>query len=96
MKRKGWFKKARKKFVKERVFRWVFREKRSYPGYEIEYLHNSRAEMRWVVTDSMYQDLNHLYYSGFTRGFWEARRLAKNSTTWRFYWDRKNDYKEKP
>lgn len=87
--RKGWFKKAKKKFVRERVYRWSFR--RPWPNREeLEYHRSGRHTMEYYDRDIIFQQLEKVENLGFMKGFWKARSMAKaDPKFWIFYFDKK-------
>jgi len=78
MKIKGWYKRARKKFVKKRVFRWSFTV---YGGgasmrASVEHRRFSR-EIKYRDKDKSYQIVTKVAYAGFVNGFWLGRKLVR-------------------
>lgn len=85
--RKGWFKKAKKKFVKKRVYRWCF----YFAGrdYDLERYQSGRFSMKYRDRDATFQQLENIKILGFVKGFWKARSMAHNSESWCFYFDKR-------
>jgi len=84
-KRKGWYKKARIKFVWKRVFSYTY-EKDVLSSYMIE-VYRDTVEFSYSTKDDWYQRLKKIENKGFIGGFWYARALSKKHIG-NFYWDR--------
>lgn len=81
--RKGWFKKAKRKFVKKRVIYWEIK----YGFTEIPYLkaRKSSITLGYDTIDNYFVLLNEIYEKGFVTGFWAARKLKlKFPNIWKF------------
>lgn len=86
-KRKGWFKKARKKFVSKKVFSWkLFNRKEGYFHHEIQKINDGSSNMRYLDKGDCYQILKTIDEFSFVEGFWKAKKYAEdNSDIWCFY-----------
>ena len=91
--RKNWFKKAKKKFIKKRIFRWILCEKwHSPPHVEVEYVWNEGASLTYCSKDHLYQIIRKAKDLGFIKGFLYAESVAKRDPkSWRFYFDKKGE-----
>jgi len=84
-KRKGWYKKAKLKFVLKRVFSYTYgKDVLSY--YMIE-VYRDMVEFSYSVKDGWYQRLKKIENKGFISGFWYARALSKKHIG-NFYWSK--------
>ena len=90
--RKGWYKKAKKKFVKKRVYDWRYGEGwRSYSDH-LEW--NNRGGQVWQCSSNAWQQrFETLRKEGFIKAFWLARVLAKKGIG-DFSWHKKFDPRE--
>ena len=88
--KKGWFKKARKKFVNKRVFSWKLENYRKHFDYGIRVFKNSNTLIKYADKDRDYQIVHAISDLGFVKGFWKAREYAKkNDYDWCFGFDKK-------
>ena len=85
--RKGWFKKAKSKFVKKRVYRWTMASFGAFP--RLEMYHNGRFDFRSGDKNERYQVLEHIKNLGFVAGFLYARKLFKSEGAWGFHFDKR-------
>ncbi len=77
--KKGWFKKAKRLFVKRRVYEWKFQSERgSQPDFTLSCIVNDYPSCSgWFFFDQDNQILAHLRSLSFVKGFWKARELSK-------------------
>lgn len=89
--RKGWFKKAKKKFIRKRVYKWELTEVfGAYVKYEIIFIHNEGAKLLWISRDNQYQVLKKALSLGFVDGFIYARKKhVKAPKSWLFFYDKR-------
>lgn len=88
--RKGWFKKARKKFVKKRVYRWKLCFENS--SEEIEFLNGwagGSYTLKFHSHDFICQLLEKVRDFGFIEGFWYARKEGKKKEGFNFWFDKR-------
>lgn len=74
MKTEGWFRKAKIKWAKKRLFSWRFNDGSSWLEW-----HNtgSRGALEWGWDkDEHEQIFLHVYAGGFVDGFWLARHIT--------------------
>lgn len=93
--RKGWFKKAKRKFVKKRVYRWKLCAGHGQPAKEeIEFLRSGglfgrSATIKFSSHDRIYQILEKARDYGFVQGFWYAREIIKKDEFFYFWFDKR-------
>ncbi len=85
--RKGWFKKARKKFVKKRVYRWKLCTE--FSREKIEYFRSGRNTIQFYSHDHVYQLLEKISDLGFIKGFWYARKEGRKKEGFNFWFDKR-------
>lgn len=87
--KRGWFKKARKKFVSERIFSWALSHYRDNFSHQIEALNDGRITLKYNDKSEKYQVINAIHGLGFASGFWKAREYAKGyDDNWCFSFDK--------
>jgi len=87
--KRGWFKKAREKFVNERIFSWTFSNYRDNFSHEIEALNGGKISLKYNDKSEKYQVINAIGNLGFVNGFWKARKYAKeHDNNWCFSFDK--------
>lgn len=87
--RKGWFKKARKKFANGRIFSWTLSHYRDNFSHQIEALNDGGISLKYNDRSEKYQVINTIHGLGFTDGFWKAREYAKkHDNNWCFTFDK--------
>ena len=85
--RKGWFKKAKKKFVKKRVYRWEISSYRSTP--KLQMLRTGSSNLQYTDKNERYQILEHAKNLGFIKGFLYGRELEKGEEGWGLSFDKR-------
>jgi len=81
--RRGWYKRARKKFVRKRVYSWRFQEGWMQHHDKLEC---RRDGVRYQYSNNTWeQRIRKLKEMGFVKGFWSARQLVKRGIG-EFYW----------
>jgi len=92
-KRRGWFKKARKKFVSKRIFSWDLwsTNYKWTRGYSLQCIMGEHITIRYISPmNEEYQILCAIRKLGPERGFWKAREYAiEHSGNWRFAFNKK-------
>ena len=83
--RKGWFRKARIKFIKKRVYRWVVTSYGSNPSIEMS--HTGFSTLTYYSKDEQYQILERLQDLGFVKGFLYGRKLDRGKEGWGLRFD---------
>jgi len=87
--KKGWFKKARKRFTSERIFSWTLSHYRDRFSHQIEASNDGEISLRYDDRSEKYQVINAIHSLGFTDGFWKARAYAKeHDNNWCFSFDK--------
>lgn len=90
--RKGWFKKAKKKFVKKRIYRWEINSYGSEPKLQMG--HSGCSTLIHEDRDERYQILEHAQDLGFIKGFWYGRKLDKGMEGWGLHFDKRVNLEE--
>jgi len=85
-KRKGWYKKAKLRFVLKRVYNYTY-EGSGYNSPSIT-AYEGNFEYKYYTKDSVtFQRIMQIKNKGFIGGFWYARALSKKQIG-NFYWSK--------
>ena len=88
--RKGWYKKARIKFVNKKMFSWTFSNHKHNFHYQIQSLNSGGGTISYILKDENYQVIKAIDDLGFVKGFFKAREyVKKHSDEWCFSFARK-------
>jgi len=88
--KKGWFKKARIKFVEKRVFSWTLSDYKQNSRYQIQSLNSGGGTIRYMLKDESYQVIKAVDDLGFVEGFFKAREYSKkHNNEWDFSFAKK-------
>ena len=88
--RKGWYKKARIKFVNKKVFSWTLSKHKQNSHCQIQSLNSGGGTIRYMSKDENYQIIKAVDDLGFVKGFFKAREYAKkHSDEWYFSFAKK-------
>lgn len=89
--RKGWYKKAKKKFIRKKIYSWKLCEPFGSIGkYEIEFIHNEGTRITFQSKSHKYQALKKAQILGFVKGFFYARKLHQEAPDfWWFFYEKR-------
>ena len=88
--KRGWFKRAKYKWVRKNVLQWTLESWGVYSYYRLVYTPNSSKRTYLIESDLRNHCLMQIEDLGFEKGFWFARNLAKHSPDeWWFDYVRK-------
>lgn len=92
--RKGWYKRAKRKFVKKRAWKWgIMESNKASPVFTLEIIRGEGCKYGYAEKEIRYQTFQYLISRGFDKGFWEARQLGKEKPkVWVFYWMKKYSF----